>query len=719
MGFYTDVIRERDRIDRELEKDAELCLKDSRGNSGPTEAFGGACPALKLILSRYGLAAKEVHGCRNITEMLDLTLDPLGLIYDRISLSEGAWKKRSDHMLAFLEDGKAVALMPSVFGYRYVCPSTGEKRIVTDKTSLQDTAYVIQRPIEIDHVNLVSFSLYVLHLVSPRDLVWIGTATLLVSALGLVTPKLNQYVLQEVVPMGTGGYGLLLQALVLFLMAGFIRSGISAAKSLSLTRLQVRIPSEVQAAVMSRTLLLPQTFFTDTSTGKLSKQISNARVLSEQILGFVMGVSMTAVFSLVYIRQLASFSVVLLVPALAVLLARCAYTMIASYFYSENEIARQSAEMENRTFLYSSMKGIQRIKESGAEKRVYAKWTKKYRPVLASELDKPLVLKIEDAVLSFLSSLTTVLLLSLVVPFHIPKSDYIAFNACFALIATAVGEFIDAYRNILLMRPKMAQLKTILESPHEDSAEKTVLRRLRGDIRIENLDFAYDDSGFGCLKDISLHIEEGEKVAIVGESGCGKSTLLKLILGILRPVSGGIYIDNTPLGAINLRSYRRHIGSVFQFSRVMPGTIYSNIAFCNRPLSREEAREAAVRADLDETIMKLPLGYDTEISDTNTGGFSGGQRQRLMIARAFASKPGIMILDEATSALDNLSQNKVLESVYQETCTVIMVAHRLSTVRDCDRIIVLKDGRIAEEGKFDELMALEGEFYELMRRQSA
>ena len=111
MGFYTDVIRERDRIDRELEKDAELCLKDSRGNSGPTEAFGGACPALKLILSRYGLAAKEVHGCRNITEMLDLTLDPLGLIYDRISLSEGAWKKRSDHMLAFLEDGKAVALI--------------------------------------------------------------------------------------------------------------------------------------------------------------------------------------------------------------------------------------------------------------------------------------------------------------------------------------------------------------------------------------------------------------------------------------------------------------------------------------------------------------------------------------------------------------------------------------------------------------------------------
>jgi ABC-type bacteriocin/lantibiotic exporter with double-glycine peptidase domain len=151
----------------------------------------------------------------------------------------------------------------------------------------------------------------------------------------------------------------------------------------------------------------------------------------------------------------------------------------------------------------------------------------------------------------------------------------------------------------------------------------------------------------------------------------------------------------------------------------MPGTIYSNIAFCPHPVSEEEAKEAAVKADIDETIMQLPLGYDTEISDSNTGGFSGGQRQRLLIARAFASKPAIMILDEATSALDNLSQNRVLESVYKEKCTVIMVAHRLSTVRSCDRIIVLRDGEIAEEGTYDELMELKGVFHELMRKQSA
>ena len=719
MGFYTDVIKERDRIDRELVINADKSLRNQPGDTAAAEGTAGVFEALSLILDKYGLETNEVFGCSDINEMLDLMRDPLGVIYDTVDLTEESWKKRTEYMLGFLENGRAVALMPSVIGYRYVCPLSGGKGRVTGKIQLQDKAYVIQRPIDISPVNLMTLMIYVLHLVSSRDIVLVTAATMLTTGLGLVTPKMNQYVLEDLVPMGTDAYSLILRALFMFILIGIIRTGISTAKSLGLARMRVRIPSEVQSAVMSRVLLMPQSFFTKTSTGKLSKQISNARLLSEQVINFVMGASLTAVFSLAYIPQMASFSPVLLLPALAVLLLKCAYTLVASYFFAENENDRQSAEMENRAFIYSSLRGIQRIKESGAEKRIYAKWASKYRPVLACDLDQPVILKIEDAVISFLTSLSTVLLLSFVLPFSIPKADYIAFNASFALIVSAISDFMEAHRKILLMRPMMAQLKTILEAPLEDGREKAVLRDLHGDIRLENVEFTYEDSTFGCLKDVSLHITAGEKVAIVGESGCGKSTLLKIILGFLTPDSGGVFIDNAPIGTINLRSYRRHIGSVFQFSRVMPGTIYSNIAFGNRPVSREEAKEAAVRADLDETVMKLPLGYDTEISDSNTGGFSGGQRQRLMIARAFASKPGIMILDEATSALDNLSQSKVLESVYEENCTVLMVAHRLSTVRDCDRIIVLKDGTISEQGTFDELMDRKGDFYELMRRQSA
>ena len=717
MGLYTEVIKERDRIDRELVSNADARMMNSRRVTGSAEDPDGAQLAVDFILNKFELDAGDVYGYKDTTEMLDLILDPLGVIYEEVDLRESDWEKRTDYMLAFAEDGKALVLMPAVFGYRFLCPLTGEKGRVTRNSGIQDKAYAIQRPIELSRVSLLTLAVYVLRLISPRDVIAIGCATLLVTCLGLVTPKMNEYVLEDVVPMGTDGYGLLMRGLFLFLLIGVIRSGISAAKSVALAHMRVRISSEVQSAVMSRVLMMPQLFFTGASTGKLSKQISNARILTEQIVSFVMGASLTAFFSIVYIPQMASFSVVLLIPALSILAIRCAYTIIASRFFAQNEQDRQEAEMENRAFLYSSFKGIQRIKESGAGSRIYARWAGRYRAVLTCDLNQPTVLKLEGTVGTFLTSLTTVVLLSLVLPNGIPKADYIAFNASFALVTSAVNELLDAQRKITLMKPMMDQLKVILNSAHEESSNQTVLRKLRGDIRLENIGFTYKDTHFGCLRDVSLHIAPGEKVAIVGESGCGKSTLLKIILGVLKPDTGGVFVDNMPLETINLRSYRRHIGSVFQFSRVMPGTIYSNIAFCPHPVSREEAEAAAVKADLDETVRRMPLGYDAEVSDSNSGGLSGGQRQRLLLARAFAADPAIMILDEATSALDNISQNKVLEAVYAEKCTVIMVAHRLSTVRNCDRIIVLKDGGIAESGKFDELMDLKGELYELMSRQ--
>jgi ABC-type bacteriocin/lantibiotic exporter with double-glycine peptidase domain len=595
MGIYTEVIRERDRIDRELVLNADIKMKNRHRNVLNKDDPAGSQLALNTILDKFGVTADKVFGYTDTIEMLDLMLDPLGILYSEIDLEDKAWKKRTDYILAFLEDGNAVALMPDIVGYKYICPVTGKKGHVTNKVILQNKAYVIQRPIMLKNVSLLSLAIYVIRLISARDVILIGAATLLVSILGLVTPKMNQFVLDDIVPMGTDGLGLLMHSLTIFLLAGVIRSGVSAAKTICLSNMRVRISSDMQAAVMSRVMLLPQTFFGKTSTGKLSKQIFNSRLLSEQIINFVMGASLTAVFSLVYIPQMASFSMVLLVPAIAILLIRCTVTILAGKFFAENEQDRQVAELENRSFMYSAFRGIQRIKESGAEKRVYAKWTGKYQAVLACDLDQPSLLKLEGVIGSFLTTLTTVTLLSLVIPNDIPKADYIAFNSSFALIVAAIDDLLDAQRKIYLMRPMMDQMKALLETPTENGCEEVVVRKLKGDIRVENIDFAYGDTKLGRLNDISIHISPGEKVALVGESGCGKSTLLKLILGVLKPDSGCIYIDNLPLNTLNLRSYRRNIGAVFQFSKVMPGTIYSNIAFCPHPVNLEEAVEALSR----------------------------------------------------------------------------------------------------------------------------
>lgn len=718
MGIYTEALKNREKNDLELERSAELKMRNHLDRDAKQTDPDGELFALNHILRKFGLPATEVHGYESVQEMLDLALDPLGIIYDIVDLGDRDWLKRNEYMLGVMEDGRTVVLSPAVRGYTFNCLTDGTHGRVKDDTPLQKTAYAIQRPFDRRVKSLLTFAAYTLHLVSARDMITIGGATMLISLLGLVTPRMNQYVLQEVVPMGTGGYTILMRALGLFMAAGIVKGCIQTVKNLSLGKMRIRISSEVQSAVMTKVLTLPQSFFARVSTGKLSKQIANARSLSDQIVGFVLGASLTAVFSLMYLPQMADFSKVLLIPALIILIIRSLYTLMAGYLFADNERKRQEAEMDERAFLFSTFKGIQRIKESGAEKRIFSRWTSKYSAVLDCDLNMPIALSLEDVVISFLSSLATVILLSLIIPAGIEKADYIAFASAFALITTAVTDLMDAQRKIFLMRPLMEQLRALFESEPEDSPDRSVVRKLNGSIRIENVSFAYDEGRFGCLNGVSLEIAAGEKVAIVGESGCGKSTLIKMVLGALKPDEGGVFIDGVPLESINLRSYRRHIGAVFQFSKVMPGTIYSNIAFGPRPVSLEDAKIAAEKAAIADTIEKLPLGYDTEISDSNTGGFSGGQRQRLLLARAFASKPDIMILDEATSALDNISQNKVLESVYKEKCTVIMVAHRLSTVRGCDRIILLKDGRIAEEGTFDELIKLRGGFYELMRRQS-
>jgi ABC-type bacteriocin/lantibiotic exporter with double-glycine peptidase domain len=207
-------------------------------------------------------------------------------------------------------------------------------------------------------------------------------------------------------------------------------------------------------------------------------------------------------------------------------------------------------------------------------------------------------------------------------------------------------------------------------------------------------------------------------VAIVGESGCGKSTLLKLLIGMEKPDSGTVFFDDKPLSDLNQKSLRRCIGSVFQFSRVFPGTIADNVSFGSGGLATEkEIWEALDAAVIGDHIRSLPLQLDTEVSESVSSGFSGGQRQRLLLARAFLRKPRVLILDEATSALDNVTQKTVLENIRSMHATVVMVAHRLSTVKEFDRIIMMDKGCIIEEGTYEELMERNGSFANLVRKQ--
>lgn len=258
-------------------------------------------------------------------------------------------------------------------------------------------------------------------------------------------------------------------------------------------------------------------------------------------------------------------------------------------------------------------------------------------------------------------------------------------------------------------------MKTKAEQDFSDE----YIKKLDGDIELKNINFAYDTSEKNILNNFSLKINKGEKVAIVGESGCGKSTLLKILMGFETVYSGNVYYDGKPIDSLNKCSLRKKIGSVFQFSRVMPGTIFSNIAFNTTKFSETDVWEATKKAHIFEYIKTLDMGLDTEITQSNVGGFSGGQKQCILLSRAFIGNPSILFLDEATSALDNVTQQKVLDSIYKLKSTVVMVAHRLSTVKDFNSIIVIKNGNIVEQGTYEKLIKNNGYFSELVRRQIA
>ncbi len=716
MGLVENNIRKRDEIDRARERVADLNMVNNIEISG-TDSISAAKSVVRYILARYNIKMDDVYGCESVDDMLDLVLDPLGMMYDEVDTKDPKWKKRTDLMLGFLSDGKAVVLIPGIFGYSCLDPVVGKRYHVNEDTDLEQKAYAIYRPLPGEALNSYHLVAYMLHMLSPKDYVMVTLASLSVTLLGLVIPKMNEYVLEKIVPHGPEGIPRLIQCAIFFLLTGIIRSAITAIRGVYLGRTRERIACKTQAAVMARLLLLPHSYFMKYTTGALSKKISNARRLCDQIIGFILDSSFTALFSVAYIFQMGGFTKIMVLPALSVLFIRIVLSVIIAFYEAGNSRDSLEAETESEAFLYTAIKGVQTIKSAGAERRLYANWAKRYSRVLKYDLDKPTILKLEDVLINLVSSVGTVMLISLVMPYRIAVTDYMAFVNSYGLVVAACTGLMDSFTRLVLMQPMGATLSDLMKETVECVDAKAYLRNVNGEIKVENVSFSYEGSNRTCLKDVSLLIKPGEKVALVGESGCGKSTFLKLILGSLQPDSGGIYIDGNELSNINLRSYRKHVGSVFQFSNLIPGTIYSNIAFCPVPVSRQDAQEAIKKAAIDEYINSLPMGLDTEISDSGFKGFSGGQRQRILLARAFASHPDIILLDEATSALDNVTQAKVLEAVYHESCTVVIVAHRLSTVKNCDRIVMIDEGSIIEEGTYAELMEKNGAFADLVRKQ--
>lgn len=723
MGWFDEQIRERIQKDDDNFSDAFAGLASLVMGKHITRVLNEdrvqARNAIEEILKYYHVKPVEVpDSVKDIDDQLEYLLRPSGIMRRMVNL-DGAWYTDAvGAMLGSLkEDGTPVALIPyGTSGYRYF-DSAQNKWVRLNKESAEKVdreAVCFYKPFPLRKLGVKDLLLYIAGLMNISDYVAVGLITLVVSLLGLLTPKIQRIIYGPVIE---GGSRELLFAVFGFLISiSFSQLLINTARGLILGRLSSKMNISVQAAGMMRVLSLPASFFKEYSSGELSSRMNYLNSLCSMLANTVLTTGLTSLFSLIYITQMVQYGPGLVVPGLMVILATVIFSLITTFVQLKVSKKQLLLSAKESGLEYSLITGVQKIKLSGAEKRAFAKWARAYSDEARLEYDPPFFLKLNGVFSSCISLVGTIVIYYFTIRTGVSLADYYAFNSAYGAVMGAFTALVSMATTFARIEPLLDMVKPILETVPEISESKKVVTRLSGSIELNNVSFRYTPDGPLIVDDLSLKIRPGQYTAIVGATGCGKSTLMRLMLGFETPQKGAVYYDGADLSTLDLKSLRRKIGTVMQNGKLFQGDIYSNIVITSPGLAMEEAWSAAEKAGIKEDIEKMPMGMHTIISE-GSGGVSGGQRQRLMIARAIAPKPRILMFDEATSALDNITQKIVSDSLSKLKCTRIVIAHRLSTIKECDRIIVLDKGRIIEDGKYDELIEKNGYFASLVERQ--
>ena len=723
MGWFDEQIRDRRQYDDETFSEAFANMASAvmgrRISAAVSDDRRAAKTAIDDILKYCGVKSREVpDSITDVNEQLEYILRPYGIMRRTVRLEDGWYRDAIGVMLgSFRESGKAVALIPGgLSGYTYYDPETGRRKRIGRKEQhlFGEEAVVFYKPFPLKKLSLSALTGYIVRTLSASDYIMIALATLALSLLGMLSPVISKLLFAQVLP--SGSVRLLMAMAVFSVCVSVSMLLVSAVRDMLLARIETKLSISVDAAAMMRIMSLPADFFRSYSAGELANRVSQIGVLCRMLVSTVLSTGFTSLFSLIYISQIFAYAPALVTPALVVILATVVLSLLSSLIQMKVSARQMELSGKESGMTYALISGIQKIKLAGAEKRAFARWGDLYAESARLAYDPPVFLKL-NSVISLAISLTgTIVMYYMAVRSGVSVADYYAFSTAYGMVSGAFMSLAGIALSAAQIRPILAMVKPFFDEVPEISDGKQVLTRLSGGIELSHVSFRYSDDMPLVIDDLSLKIRPGQYVAIVGKTGCGKSTLLRLLLGFEKPQKGAVYYDGRDLEKIDLRSLRRRIGVVTQNGKLFQGDIYSNIVISAPWLTQQDAWEAAELAGIAEDIRKMPMGMNTVISE-GSGGISGGQKQRLMIARAVAPKPRVLMFDEATSALDNVTQKKVSDALEQLKCTRIVIAHRLSTIRQCDRIIVLDNGKIAEDGTYDELIAADGAFAELVARQ--
>jgi subfamily B ATP-binding cassette protein HlyB/CyaB len=548
-------------------------------------------------------------------------------------------------------------------------------------------------------------------------------ASLFIQLFALVTPLFFQVVVDKVL-VHKGGSTLVV-IVVGLLLIGLFDVTLQYLRSYALNHTTSRIDVELGSRLFDHLLRLPLSYFETRATGQTVARIRELETVRAFLTGQGLSAVIDLVFAIIAIGVLFLYSTTL---TLIVLISIPCYILIAALIRPAlrtriNERFNRSALSQQ--FLVESVVGVQTLKAAAVEPMLKNQWEEKLASYVKTSFNAVMLATLGQNAIQYVSKATTALVLYFgalaVIDGELSVGALIAFNMIMGQATAPILRLSQLWQDFQQVQISVDRLGDILNAPPEARQIGTAaLPPAKGRIRIVSLDFRYRIDEPEILKGISLDIPEGQVIGIVGPSGSGKSTLTKLIQRLYRPERGQILLDGIDISQVDTAWLRRQIGVVLQENMLFNRTIHDNIALADPAMPRAVVLAAARLAGADEFISRMPLGYDTMIEERGAN-LSGGQRQRIAIARALATRPRILIFDEATSALDYESE-RIIQTNMRSICkgrTVIIIAHRLAAVRNCDRIISIKDGRIVEDGSHNTLLSNpEGLYARLWRMQS-
>ena len=726
MGWFDEQIKERKKRDQDNFADAmdeisSVITRKQMGSGARNREANERSQvevAVGRILEYYHLKPRELpENIKQFSDQLEHLCRPYGIMRRSVNLEQGWYKNASGAYLGTMKDGSKVALIPNRFsGYHYIDANTGAKITINRRVAqqLETEAICFYKPFPMKKLTIPVLCRYILESVPATDYMRALAVMALATLVGMFAPRITHLLFEKVIPSESMR---LLWALIVFSLCVTIsKQLIAVINDLLDQRIETQMSISVQAAIMSRVISLPPDFFKNFSAGELTTKIQNFNGLCALLYSGFLVTGVTSVFSLVYITQIFRYARELVIPSLCILALTLGYSVFNTVI--RRNINRKTMKiMEKKNGLtYMLISGIQKIRLSGAETRAFSRWTKIYTEEVRNTYGLPISILLSDTIAVAIALAGNLAMYYFAMKANVTVADYYAFTAAYALVSGAFSSLVGIGLQAASIQPVLEQVKPIMETMPEVSEDKKVVTNVSGGVELSHVSFRYNETMPWVLEDLSLKIQPGQYVAIVGKTGCGKSTLIRLLMGFESPQKGAVYYDGKNINTLDLKSLRKKLGVVMQNGKLFQGDIYSNITISAPWLTLDQAWDAAELADIAEDIRAMPMGMHTIISE-GSGGISGGQKQRLMIARAIAPNPKILMFDEATSALDNITQKKISQALDGLKCTRIVIAHRLSTIRHCDRIIVLDGGKIVEDGSYDELLAKGGMFAELVSRQ--